>query len=559
MKRCRVVLVLVWLVAAVCTADAVEVATEIDRVVVFRDRAEVTRVGQVELESGEHELVFDNLVGGLIPDSLRVSAEGTVEALIGGLDIEPVFLEESAQQRTRALRDEITELEDELRRIKDETDVLDRQLEFINSIKARKSDQIGTELTEIKPDVDDWQALVEFLGSNFTEIARKRFDGEIRGRDISARINKLRAELGQVESRAGTRLWTVTSSMSVPAGGTIDVALTYVVQGAAWTPIYNARYIEADKSVELDYLARVRQATGEDWDDVAVALSTAEPRIGAQVPELRPWNLAFAQPRRVAAGRARGTWAGKRAAPEMAQVLPAGEERELMANGFVDQVAEPPAAARYVEAPPESRGTLVQFAVPGRQSIPADNREHRVTVMQTTLDGETEYVCVPKLGPYCYLETKLTNDLDAPLLAGPVNVFVGPNFTGQSRIKTIALEEEFDLSFGVDEGIKVTRDEIENERSDAGMFNRGVRWTRKYKFTVANHKAQPQTVVITDQLPVSQDEDIKVREGGTSLEPTERTDQGVLTWKLDLEPREKREFTFGYVVEYPKGKTVPGF
>jgi len=240
--------------------------------------------------------------------------------------------------------------------------------------------------------------------------------------------------------------------------------------------------------------------------------------------------------------------------------------KELASAGGVDDVGAagtggqaPMQLGRYVAAAPESRGTLVQFSIPGRQSIPADNREHRVTVMQTTLTGDPEYVCIPKRTPHCYLKTTVTNDLDVPLLAGPVNVFVGPNFTGQSGIKTIALEEEFDLSFGVDEGIKVTRDEIENERSDTGVLNRGVRWTRRYKFTVANHKTQPQTVVIVDQLPVSQDEDIEVSMVGTTLQPTERDDQGILKWKLTLRPTERQEFTFGYMVEYPKDRIVPGF
>jgi uncharacterized protein (TIGR02231 family) len=111
----------------------------------------------------------------------------------------------------------------------------------------------------------------------------------------------------------------------------------------------------------------------------------------------------------------------------------------------------------------------------------------------------------------------------------------------------------------VDEGVKVTRDELENERSDAGVINQRTRWTRKYKFTVANHKTQAQTVVIIDQIPLSQDEDIAVQMAGTTLQPTEQDDKGIVKWKIELRPTEKKEFTFGYVVEYPNGRMVPGF
>lgn len=543
--------VAVLVVLAAGSASAVVVDTEIDRVVVFRDRAEVTRVGRIKLDAGDHKLELKRLVGGLMPESLRISAEGTVEALIGGMDIDQEFLEKNSEERTRELEDKIRDLEDELRRIKDDGVVLDRQNEFLVALRARKGDEASKDIVEKKPDVDDWQAMVDFLGTNHAALAEKRFAGEIRQREISSKLDVLRAELDTVRSKAGTRLWNVNAAMSVPSSGTIDVALTYVVHGASWTPIYNARYIEDKKIVDLSYLARVRQATGEDWTDVTVALSTAEPRIGAQIPDLQPWRLAFARPRRPAMRRSRAK------TPLSAVTLGARAVRES-----ADVAKEEMAKAGYVTAQADTRGTVVQFAVPGRQSIPADNREHRVAVMQANLDCEAQYVSVPKLSPHCYLETAIENTLDAPLLAGPVNVFVGPNFTGQSHTKTIGLGEKFDLSFGVDEGIKVEREELTNERADAGLLGRNVRWTRTYKLKVAHHKSQVQTIVVRDQVPLSQDEDIAVTLTGMShppIEQKEHTEQGLLEWKFDINPTQEREIMFGYVVEYPKDKTVAGF
>ncbi|MCD6288297.1 MAG: mucoidy inhibitor MuiA family protein [Candidatus Hydrogenedentes bacterium] len=560
MKKQYVAVLIGLVVLATVQAHAVVVDTSIDHVVVFRDRAEVTRIGRIELDAGDHKLEFKRLVGGLMPESLRISDEGTVEALIGGMDINQEFLEKDAATRTRSLKTQIRDLEDEARRVKDSVAVLDRQTEFLQSLRARKSEDMSKEIVGDKPDISDWQAMMDFLGTNFADLAEKRFASEIRQREIDARLGALRAELNQVQSRAGTRLWNVTAAMSVPSAGTIDVALTYIVHGASWTPIYNARYIEDKKSVDLSYLARVRQATGEDWDDVDVALSTAEPRAGAQIPELHPWRLAFARPVRVVQEAPMRRTQNERGAIMLDSLAEKKDADEYYFGfGAAGVMAKKRAAGRYVTAEADSRGTLVQFAVPGRQSIPADNREHRLTVMQSEIEADAQYVCVPKLSPHCYLETALENTLDVPLLAGPVNVFVGPNFTGQSHTKTIGLGEKFDLSFGVDEGIKVEREEVKNERSNAGMLGRTVRWTRVYRINVAHHKSQPQTIVVRDQMPLSQDEDISVTLTGLSREPTKQTEQGVLEWKFDLNPTQEREIRFGYVVEYPKDKSVSGF
>ncbi|MFA4949038.1 MAG: mucoidy inhibitor MuiA family protein, partial [Candidatus Krumholzibacteriia bacterium] len=50
---------------------------------------------------------------------------------------------------------------------------------------------------------------------------------------------------------------------------------------------------ESSEQIEIAYNAKIQQATGEDWKDVAVLLSTAEPQVGAAPPALLPITVAL--------------------------------------------------------------------------------------------------------------------------------------------------------------------------------------------------------------------------------------------------------------------------
>jgi hypothetical protein len=66
------------------------------------------------------------------------------------------------------------------------------------------------------------------------------------------------------------------------------------------------------------------------------------------------------------------------------------------------------------------------------------------------------------------------------------------------------------------------------------------------------------TVTLRDQLPVAGDEEIRVSLEEPSVKPDEVKGDGAVTWKVPLGAGEKKELTFGIVVEYPKDRELTG-
>jgi uncharacterized protein (TIGR02231 family) len=207
----------------------------------------------------------------------------------------------------------------------------------------------------------------------------------------------------------------------------------------------------------------------------------------------------------------------------------------------------------------EQGATSATFRVPRAADVPSDGEPHRQTIAVQSLPASFRYETTPKLSTAAYLKATATNSTDAPFLAGAVNVFVGTDFVGTSRMETVAPTEVVKLFLGTDDSIRVKREELKDRRGKSGFFNRRHKQVFAFKITVENFKDKPQRVVVFDQLPVSGNDDIKVALADSSTKPTE-TDAatGKLTWDIVLNPREKREITYEFTVDWPQDRSVSG-
>ena len=77
------------------------------------------------------------------------------------------------------------------------------------------------------------------------------------------------------------------------AAGEATIAIEYQVGAARWAPSYVARLDGERATVEVR--AVVAQDSGEDWVDVPLRLSTAEPERFAQLPELHAQRIGRRQ------------------------------------------------------------------------------------------------------------------------------------------------------------------------------------------------------------------------------------------------------------------------
>jgi uncharacterized protein (TIGR02231 family) len=235
--------------------------------------------------------------------------------------------------------------------------------------------------------------------------------------------------------------------------------------------------------------------------------------------------------------------------------LPAGLSRQTLpvALSIINTCMTP----RFWYTPcRDSQQTSVSFHIPRTVDIPSDNSQHSSVVAMEQLPVSLEFLALPKLSPFVFLKSEIINRASYPLLPGRVNIFTGSTFSGSSQLKNVASGEKFDLFFGADDQVTVKREELK-QHAESGLFGKN-RMIYRYRIEVHNFRKDDQTVTVRDQLPLAGDAEIKVSLDEPSIKPDEIRDDGRLTWKLPLKAGEKRELTFGIVVEYPRDREIMG-
>lgn len=513
---------------------------KVTSVVVYPDRALVTRTAELELATGEHAVVFGNLPTSINADSLRTRGEGDADVRIYSIDSRKVVLEEPREEQIARLEAQIQAVRDEIAGAEARANNLAAERELVRSIGVYSGEQFSKEFITREPSPDEWRSMVEFQRENLARVSEDMLETEIRKRELNRRLDALMRELNELRGRSERAALEVTVTLAARSSGRFALSLSSVIRGAGWYPSYDARADVRHEKVEIHYIGNVRQNTGEDWNNVEVFLSTARPAVGAKMPELRPWYLRPQEP------IARG--AERRA--DRALML---EERKAAVPAVPAKPAEM-AMAEIIQ-----RGTSVQFKAPKRMDIPSDNAYHRAMILAKEIPAELSYAATPKLSPFAYLTAKLTNTTGAQWLAGKVSVFVDGDFIGTSRMEAVAAGEEIDLDLGIDEAIKVEREQLVRKEDEKGIVGKKKEHRFKDKITLENLKDKAIKLALIDQAPVSQHDDIEVKDIKFSEKPTERDpDTGILKWELELAPKQKKEIILEFTVLYPLDMPVFG-
>jgi uncharacterized protein (TIGR02231 family) len=191
-------------------------------------------------------------------------------------------------------------------------------------------------------------------------------------------------------------------------------------------------------------------------------------------------------------------------------------------------------------------------------AVPADGTAHRATVAVIELAATLDYITAPVRAAEAHLRATVTNSSEHTLPPGQAAVFHGGDFVGSTNLEVWAPGEEVELALGVDDRIRVERELVRRSATKA-VLGAARRRDVEHRIRIANHTPAAAKVTVLDQLPVSRDDGIVVREQRVEPPPTERTDLGVLTWVLELAPGATREVHLGVRVETAKGVDMIGW
>jgi uncharacterized protein (TIGR02231 family) len=546
------------LAASLAPAAPAPVNSAISAVTVYTDRAVVTRTARLDLPGGITELVFANLPQALNERSLQVSGKGTAQAVILDVSARQTYVDFTPNTRVKELEDILRGLQKQLHGLDDRNSVLQAQSAILDKMEAALFAPPAKDVP--RPELTQFTNSLTYLSEQRSRVIAEHTALDEQREDLQARLTTAQNQLGELRGSGGRAYKTVTVRVSAPQSGSLDVALSYTVPGASWSPSYDARVLTSEHAVLLGYFGLVRQSTGEDWSEVALTLSTARPGLGGAAPALTVWNLDVFNPQVLRAEMDSRRLREYSAKSVNSPALVAMADGRVNLQTMTTDAALPPVNkdAEQASASIETTATSASFKITVATSIPSDNSPQKVPIASTRLNANPEYLTVPKRLATAYLTAKVVNSSEFPLLAGGMNVFLDGTFVATSGLRTVMAGEKFDLALGADEGISVKHKRVTKFTEDTGLTNSGKRVTYEYLITVQNNKKTAERVIVADQLPLSRNEKVVVKQLSPDIRDLKPTDEGSLKWTLDLKPGEKRELTVKFAVEFANDVNVTG-
>ncbi len=356
------------------------------------------------------------------------------------------------------------------------------------------------------------------------------------------------------------------------------IKLNYLVENAAWRPQYKLRADKAGKeNVTLEYLAAVVQNTGEEWPNVKLSLSTAQPMLNSAPPDLQTLHVSVAP---------KGTAAS--AQPSIAELedqikalrskgqKDLNDRKQTSGVGLVNTAAareqswelfNPEAAVKRGCMLSYREGPTVTYRIATALTVPSRPDEQVMEVAKIDLKPDTYYKTVPILAPHVYRMADVVNKSEHVLLPGEATVYFGSDFVGQMTMPLVAVGEQFTVGFGVDPQLVVQRSMVDKMRSTSGG-NQLLRYD--YRILINSYKTDKVKLQVWDRLPYAENDTVGVQLLKTTPELSkdalyqrEQRPSNLLRWDVTVEPgsngAKAMPINFEFKLELDRQMTIGGF
>ncbi len=535
-------------------------------VTVYADRAEVVRIFQGDLAAGDQSLLFDNLPANVDFSSIRV--EGTGAFTLIDIRPETVQVKEVANEAIRALQAKIQAQE----LVQKELSLAEGRVAFRRSALDKVLGRLtsaGKESANPEMDPLKWAAYLDFQAEQQVALDKEATDLAKRIKASRQQVDTYNREIAALNGNQSRSRNLARVNLDVKTAGPAVVRLSYVVQGPSWKPVYDLRADTKAKSLEITYHAELRQSTGEDWQGVSLKLSTAEPSVGGREPEMSPWFLAKAEAIALDELRKDSDGLNRRGSNATGRI--AGEKQNFAAatgnqfNEFSTKAGSAVLADATVStASVVTGGTAATYVIERTTDIKSDNKMAKVTVTRLLLPSTYRHSCVPKLSSYVYLKTHATNKSDFTLLPGRTSIFLDGAFVANSSMDLVPAGQKFWTFLGVDQSVSVERKELARREESSGLFGKKtLRTVFDQVFKVKNGKATEIDLVIWDQLPMGDHEDIKVvleePKYEKDSESFKMNESKYVEWRHAVKAGEKLDVPYRFAIERPADMQVLGY
>ncbi len=531
-------LALLTLLASPAGADTLATSGHITQVTVYDQGAQVTRDLAFTAQPGRHQLVIADLPAQIDAGLIRLAASpgASIGAWSLRTDRLPLPAETLTPDQTRATaavdqaKAALRQAQDTIAAINARAEAAEAQATFLLSTKAEGGALTPEALTALSQTV----ASGVLAAKQAALAARADLPAAETARDTAQKaLDRAEAALAALTPEAA-ELAALTVTVTAETTAEAHLTLTYTVAEAGWQPVYDLSLTRSGgNKLTIDRGLLVSQSSGEDWSQVALTLSTAQPGAQAAPSALYPDLRRLIDPEELAAS-------------------------ERMASGAMDEAVMAAPVVEPMVVSPSRQGDVVIYAYPVPVDVASGAENLRLAFGQITAEPQVQARAVPRQDATAFVVARFANPSQEILLPGQALLLRDGNLVGSVWLDKLAPGAETDIAFGAIEGLLLTRDMPTRNEGDRGILSSDTERTETAVLKVRNLTEESWPIHLVDQVPYSEQEDLEI--SFTSDPTPTATDvdgqRGILAWEFTLPPGEETAVTLQTILRWPAGKSL---
>ncbi len=229
------------------------------------------------------------------------------------------------------------------------------------------------------------------------------------------------------------------------------------------------------------------------------------------------------------------------------------------------QLLDAPVPPAGVRDPRASRGMFDhRYRAEGLVEVPSDGLTHRVPLGSGDATPTVRWRVIACESADVFREVELRNPFDAPLLAGPVDVYVDGSLLVVAAIEHIDRGGTLRVGMGVDERLRAARN-VRAKEDTAGLLGGDTIIDHTVSIELSSALGSPALVELIDRIPVTDEKTVEVTPRGARPEPERFTQaergaavRGGLRWEVIVPAGGRSAVEFGYRLTIPSKNELVG-
>lgn len=258
-------------------AKKIIITSNITKVSLFVQGAQVTREADITVEPGTWQYMFEKLSPYIDDNSVQIA--GTQGVTLLNVFKQMDYLNTATEKKESHVQDSIDKIIYEIAVCKNKIYASEQEIKLItknNKVVQDKSNDGVSQLEELE------EYYNKKLPPLYDEILRQT----LVIKSLNLRIEKFNKQRSTESNSSAYGSKQIIAVIKSDTKKKIKISLTYYVSQCGWTPIYDVVFEEVNKPLKLVYKASAWQSTLEDWTNVPLKITTGNPNMSGMKPVL---------------------------------------------------------------------------------------------------------------------------------------------------------------------------------------------------------------------------------------------------------------------------------